>query len=114
LIQTYARRTLFNILFQNFTLTLQSSAYSLLYHVLSFVKIIPLLQAVSLQYLKGFPARVSFVMILAAGVIAVMEVAIVVHDLNLFQVGFEQLEILQEKRLKIFVLAQPEPGAVWG
>ena len=64
--------------------------------------------------MKGFPARVSFVMILAAGVIAVMETAVVIHDLGLFQVGFEQLEILQEKRLKIFVLAQPEPGAVWG
>jgi hypothetical protein len=50
--------------------------------------------------------------ILAAGVIAAMKAAVVVHDLNPFQVGFWQLEVLPKKLLKIFVLTQAEKGMV--
>jgi len=51
---------------------------------------------------------------LAAGVIAVMKVAVVVHDLNPFQVRFEQFEIFAEKRLEIFILPQSQPGMIGG
>jgi hypothetical protein len=69
---------------------------------------------VSLKQLKGFPLSVPFVVILAAGVIAVMKVAVVVHDLNPFQVRFEQFEILPKKRLKIFILPQSQPCVIGG
>jgi hypothetical protein len=52
--------------------------------------------------------------ILAAGVIAMTEAAVVVHDRNLFQVEFEQFEILPEKRLEILVLVQTEPCVIGG
>jgi hypothetical protein len=38
----------------------------------------------SLQHLKGFPLSVSSVVILAAGVEAVMKAAVMVHDRDLF------------------------------
>lgn len=53
-------------------------------------------------------------MTLAASVIAVMDLAMLIYDLNLFQVGFQDLEVLPEKQLKIFILVQPHPGMVWG
>ena len=37
-----------------------------------------------------------------------------VHHWDVFELGFKQLEILPEKRLKIFVLAQAEKGMVRG
>ena len=37
-----------------------------------------------------------------------------VHHWDVFELGFNQLEILPEKRLKIFVLAQAEKGMVRG
>ena len=53
-------------------------------------------------------------MVLSAGEVAVMKVPVAVHDLNPFQVGFEQIEIATEEWLKIFVLAKAEIGMVWG
>ena len=66
------------------------------------------------QKLEGFPVRVLAIMVLATGVVAVMEVAVVIHDLNPFQVRFEELDIFSEKWLKIFVLAQTQPCMLWG
>jgi hypothetical protein len=43
-----------------------------------------------------------------------IEVGVVDHDLNPYQVGFEQVEVLPEKRLEIFILALAEKGMVWG
>jgi hypothetical protein len=68
---------------------------------------------VPFKHLKGFSLTVSFVIVLATGEIAVMEMAVGVHDLYPFQVEFEQLDIAPEKRLKIFVLAKAQVGVVW-
>jgi len=48
------------------------------------IKIIPRLQTVPYQDLEGLPIRVSTIMILLTRKVAVTEVSVVIHDLNLF------------------------------
>jgi hypothetical protein len=41
------------------------------------------------------------------------EVSVRAHRRELIELGFKQLKILPEKRLKIFILAKVEKGMVW-
>ena len=53
-------------------------------------------------------------MVLTAGIVAVSLLAIVPHYGDLFEIGFEDIQIASEKPLKVWHLVEDHPSVVGG
>ena len=98
---------------QNLTFASQLPTDPFLHHFLGLQKIISRLQAVPLKQLKRFPGTVTWIMVLATGVVAVVFIAVVIHDRDLLQAAFQHLEVVSEERLEILILHKAQIREIW-
>jgi hypothetical protein len=64
--------------------------------------------------LKRLPCWVSTIVFLPAAIVAVSFLAIVPHYGDLFEIGFEQLQVASEEPLKVWHLVENHPSVVGG
>jgi hypothetical protein len=81
---------------------------------LSLSKIKPFSLTIPTQVLKRLPRWVSTIMVLPAGIVAVSLLAILSHYGDLFEIGFEDLQVASEELLKIWHLVEDHPSVVGG